>query len=392
MKVKICIVSGSRADYGLFYPLLKTIGKERKFAVQIAVTGAHLSSLFGSTYREIQKDGFRIDKKVIMPLSKCAAGDIAKSISVGLAGFFSAFSELKPDLVILLGDRFETLSAAIAAFVSRIPIAHINGGEITEGAMDDAFRHSITKMSLLHFTSNEEYRRRVIQLGELPERVFTVGALGADNIRKLKLIPKKELEKELGFKFTGKIILTTFHPVTLENNSARIQFEELLKALDTFKHVKVIFTKPNADVGGSIIMRLIDDYVRKNCGRAESYASLGRMKYLSLIKYVDVVAGNSSSGIIEVPYFGKPTVNIGDRQKGRVKARSVIDCKPEREAIKRAIARALSDRFRILCRDTENPYGDGKAAERITRILKKEVSGIKNLKKRFYSIRMPKNV
>ena len=384
MKKKICVITGSRAEYGLFNPLLKEIKKEPMFRLQIAATGMHLSSIYGLTYKEILRDGFRIDEKVKIPLKDDTAEGVTRSLGMGVIGFASAFKRLRPDLVILLGDRFETYSAAIAAFVARIPIAHLHGGELTEGALDDTFRHSITKMSFLHFTSTRAYRNRVIQLGEDPGRVFNVGALGVDNIRRTKLLSKDTLEKELGFGLNGKVALITFHPVTLERNTSKQQFDQLLSALDDFKNLKVIFTKPNSDINGKIIIRLIDEYVKNRKNRAVAFTSLGRVKYLSLMKYVDVMIGNSSSGIIEMPSFGKPTVNLGDRQKGRIAAKSVIQCSPEQGSIKKALKRAFSQKFNRVCARIKNPYDGGFASKKIISILKKELPRIKSLKKKFY--------
>ena len=384
MKTKICVVSGSRAEYGILYPLLKEIKSRGEWELQIVVTGMHLSPEFGLTYREIEKDGFRINDKVEMLFSSDTDTGIAKSIGAGIMGLADSFKNLKPDLVIILGDRFEILSAVIAAFTAKIPIAHLHGGELTEGVIDDAIRHSITKMSFLHFVSAEAYRRRVIRLGESPDRVFNVGALAIDNILNTRLIAKKELEKELEFLFDKKIILVTFHPVTLENNSAEEQFKELTCALDKFKDYKCIFTKANADSNGRVINKLIDEYVARNPGRTKAFVSLGRLRYLSVLRFVDVVLGNSSSGIIEAPSFGKPTVNVGDRQKGRIRAESVIDCAPETRAIAAALKKALSVKFQALCKKVKNPYGKGNTAKNIYRIIGNKIKGIKNVKKTFY--------
>lgn len=384
MKKTICVVTGSRAEYGLFNPLLEGIKKTPSFQLQIIVTGMHLSSVYGSTYQEILRDGFKINEKVKIPLTDDTPEGVTRSLGMGVIGFAPAFKRLKPDLVILSGDRFETYSAAIAAFVARIPIAHLHGGELTEGAVDDAFRHSITKMSFLHFTSTRVYRRRVIQLGEDPGRVFNVGALGIENIMRTKLLSKEALEKELGFDLNGKVALVTFHPVTLEHNTSKQQLDQILSALDSFKDLKVVFTKPNSDMNGKIIIKLIDEYVKSKKGRAVSFTSLGRLKYLSLMKYVDVMLGNSSSGIIEMPSFGKPTVNVGDRQKGRIAAKSVIQCAPKQECVKKALKKAFSQKFNRDCAKIKNPYDGGLASKKIIVILKKELPKIKSLKKKFY--------
>lgn len=384
MKKTICVVTGSRADYGLLSPLLKEIRLERSFDLRVIATGMHLSRRFGLTYKEIEKGGFRINRKLdILSYGDTEEG-VAKSTGAGIMKFAEAFRSSRPDIVVLLGDRFEIFAAATAAFIARIPIAHIHGGELTEGAIDDAFRHSITKMSTLHFVTTDVYRKRVIQLGEDPARVFNVGAPGIDNIKNLRLLDKDELEAALGFSFGRLNALVTFHPVTLEKNTAAAQFAELAAALDSFKDLKAIFTRTNADPSGSVINRLIDKYVSRDPGKAVVFTSLGQVNYLSAINSVDLVVGNSSSGIIEVPSFGKPTVNIGDRQKGRVAAGSVINAAPERKAIRAALARALSQSFRESCRRVKNPYGSGGAARRMLNILKKELPGIKDTRKVFY--------
>jgi GDP/UDP-N,N'-diacetylbacillosamine 2-epimerase (hydrolysing) len=387
MKKKICVVTGSRAEYGLFCPLLKEIKSDNRFVLQIVAAGMHLCPEFGLTYKDIEKDGFKINEKVRIPLSSDTEAAVTKSTGLGMIGFADTFSRLKPDLLILLGDRFEIFSAAIAAFIARIPIAHLYGGEVTEGVLDDAMRHSITKMSYLHFVSTEEYRKRVVQLGEDPRRVFKVGAIGIDNIKKLKMLSKDRLERELRFKFGRKNIIVTFHPVTLENNTTEIQFKNILKALDSFKDLNVIFTKPNADPNGRVIIRLIEDYLKKNPSKGVSFISMGHIRYLSAIKQVDAVLGNSSSGIIEAPSFGKPVINIGDRQRGRIKAGCIIDCNPDLASIRSAIEKAFAPRFKDYCKTVKNPYGDGKAAHRIYKVIKDKIYRIHNLKKSFYSIK-----
>ena len=382
MKKKICVVTGSRAEYGLLYPLMKKIQQVKEFGLQIIATGMHLSPEFGLTYKEIEEDGFEISEKVEILLSADTPTSVNKSIGLGLIGFTDSLKRLSPDFVVLLGDRFESFSAAIAAFIMRIPIIHLYGGELTQGLIDEGIRHSITKLSYLHFVSTEVYRKRVIQLGESPERVFNVGALGLDNIKNLKLLEKDELERVLNYRLDKKTILLTFHPVTLENNTSEKNFREILKALDQLKNYNIIFTKPNADTEGRIIAKLIDNYVLENPKRAIEFTSLGKLKYLSLMKYVDMIMGNSSSGIIEAPSFKKPTINIGDRQKGRVKAESVIDCEVNKESIIRAVKKAEQ----MDLSNIENPYGDGNASVRIIEILKKQVRKGINLKKEFYDI------
>lgn len=388
MKKKICVITGSRSEYGLLYPLLVKLKTDSQFNLKIIATGMHLSHEFGSTYKLIEKDGFRINEKIEMLLSADNEAGISKSIGLGIIGFAQAFKNIKPNFVILIADRFETFAAAVAAHVARIPIIHLYGGELTVGAIDDAFRHAITKMSYLHFTSTEEYRRRVIQLGEAPNRVFNVGTMGIENIKKLKLLKKEELEKKLNFTFGKRNILVTFHPVTLENDTAKMQFKKLLQALDYFKDVKIIFTKPNADTHGRVIINLIDEYVSSNPERAIGVVSLGTLLYFSTIKAVDVVVGNSSSGIIEVPSFGKPTVNIGDRQEGRIKPGSIIDCEPEVQDIKKAIEKSLSKKMHNLCKKIVNPYDCGYSAQKIIKIIKKNINNLKNIKKTFHNLKV----
>ena len=326
MKRKICVVTGSRAEYGLLKPLMEEIKRDGGLKLQLIVTGMHLSPEFGLTYREVEKDGFVVDEKIEIILSSDTPVGISKSMGLAMIGFVEAYERLRPGLIVILGDRFEIFSVASAALISRIPIAHMCGGEITEGVFDDAMRHSITKMSHLHFASTEEYRRRVIQLGESPDRVFNVGAVSLDNIKRLDFLSKKELEKELNFIFNRHNLLITFHPVTLENNTSKKQFQNLLAVLDELKDTNLIFTKANADTGGRVINKIIDEYVSKNSHKAIAFISMGQLKYLSTMKFVDAVVGNSSSGIVEAPAFKIATVNIGDMQKGRMRAEIVINC------------------------------------------------------------------
>ncbi len=325
MRKKVCIFTGSRAEYGLLKPLIDEILNDKSLKLQLLVSGMHLSPEFGLTYKEIEKDGLKIDEKVEIILSADTPSAISKSIGLGLIGYADALNRLKPDLVVILGDRFEALAFAIASYIHRIPIAHLYGGEETLGAIDNSFRHSITKMSNLHFVSTEQYRKRVIQLGEEPRRIFKVGAIGLDNIKKMKLLKKLDLEKQLNFKIESPTLLVTYHPETTENKSEG-DFKEILKALDDFKNLKVIFTKPNADTYGRIIINMIDDYVKRNKDKAIAFINLGQLKYLSCMNYIDGILGNSSSGIIEAPSFKIGTINIGDRQRGRIKAKSIIDC------------------------------------------------------------------
>ncbi len=381
---KICVVTGSRADYGLLYWLMKDIIHDKDLELQIVVTGMHLSPEYGNTYREIEKDGFKINQKVDIQLSSDSQTSVSKSMGIGMIGFSEAFNELQPNLIIVLGDRFEIFSAVSVAMISKIPIAHLHGGEKTEGAFDEAIRHSITKMSHLHFTSIEEYRNRVIQLGENPETVFNVGGLGIDNINKLKLLSKTNFEKNINFRLGIKNILVTFHPVTLEKGTSKIQFQELLKSISELKNTKIIFTKTNSDPDGGIINKMIDEYSSKN-NNAIAFKSMGQLNYLSALQFVDGVVGNSSSGLLEAPSFNIGTINIGDRQKGRIKAESVINCLPNKDSIDSALIKLYSDDFKKIINISKNPYGDGGASQRIIKIIKKtDLNNI--LKKTFFDI------
>lgn len=381
----ICVVTGTRAEYGLLYWLLKEIETSNDFMLQLVVTGMHLSSEFGLTYKKIEQDDFTIDRKVEMLLSADTDSAVTKSIGLGLIGFADCFAELKPDLIVLLGDRFEIFSAATAATVAKIPIAHIHGGETTEGAYDESFRHSITKMSHLHFTTTETYRKRVIQLGESPDRVFNVGAPGIDNIKNLKLLARDEFENSIGFRLEKRNLLITYHPVTLEVSTAEEQFRNVLLALDTLDETGLIFTKANADSGGRIINKMIDDYVARNHGKAVAFASMGQLRYLSAMQYVDAVVGNSSSGLLEAPSFHIGTLNIGDRQLGRVRADSVIDCGYSKQAILDGLQKLYSENFQSALKHVKNPHGDGDVASKIlTKIRERSLEGM--LKKAFHDI------
>lgn len=370
-KRKICVVTGTRAEYGLLYWLMKEIKADRDLTLQVIATGMHLSPEFGSTYRVIEEDGFSIDARVEMLLSSDTPTGVAKSMGVGMIGFADAFERLKPDILVLLGDRFEILAAASSAMAERIPIAHLHGGESTEGAIDEAIRHAVTKMAHLHFVAAEPYKQRVIQLGEDPERVLNFGATATDNIKKLKLMDRRKLESSLGFRLGERSFLVTYHPVTLGSRGPERAMRELFKALDGFPDARIILTRPNADAGGRAIIRMIDEYSSERPGRVMVSASLGQLKYLSTMKHVDAVIGNSSSGIIEAPALKKPTVNLGDRQRGRLKAPSVIDTDEKAEAIKAAIKKALSPEFQRSLSRVSSPYGDGNASVRIKDYLKK---------------------
>jgi UDP-N-acetylglucosamine 2-epimerase (non-hydrolysing)/GDP/UDP-N,N'-diacetylbacillosamine 2-epimerase (hydrolysing) len=367
---KICVITGSRAEYGLLSRLMQAIKDDADLQLQVIATNMHLSPEFGLTYREIEADGFTIDKKVQMLLSSDTSNATTKSVGLATIGFADAYEDLKPDLIVVLGDRFEILAAVSAALFYKIPVAHLHGGEITEGAYDDCIRHAITKMSHLHFTSTEAYRKRVIQLGEHPSRVFNVGAIGVENIKRVPLMNKDELEASLDFQFTDKCLLVTYHPVTLENSSAEGQSENLLQALDKFPEYKVIFTMPNSDTNGRIIMQKINDYVSSHPNRCKAFKSLGLKRYLSALKYVTAVVGNSSSGIIEVPSFGIPTLNIGNRQKGRIAADSVYHCGTSQKDITAALEYILTDEFRELASHKDNPYEKEDTLNSILKALK----------------------
>jgi GDP/UDP-N,N'-diacetylbacillosamine 2-epimerase (hydrolysing) len=369
MNRKICVVTGARAEYGLLRWVMEGIQQTPELELQLVVTGMHLSPEFGLTYQEIEKDGFHIDRKVEMLLSSDTPPGLAKSMGLGLIGFGDALQQLQPNLMLVLGDRFELFSAVAAAMAAQVPVAHLHGGESTEGAFDEAIRHSITKMSHLHFVAAEEYRKRVIQLGEQPDRVFLVGGLGIDNIKKLDLLDRSRLEKALEFKLGPKNLLITFHPVTLENETSGRQMKELLAAVGALEDTHLIFTMPNADTHGRVIVDMIKQFVADH-PNSRAYTSLGQSRYLSCIKYVDGVVGNSSSGLIEVPSFAKGTINIGDRQRGRLKANSVIDCEPYRKPITNALECLYSDKFKKKLENVHNPYGKGGASKKIVKILK----------------------
>ena len=384
-KRRICIVTGTRAEYGLLYWLMKEVQNDPSLEQQIIATGMHLSPEFGLTYKRIEEDGFPVNEKVEMLLSSDTPVGITKSMGLGVIGFADALARLNPDIMVVLGDRFEILAAAQAAMIARIPLAHIHGGETTEGAIDEAIRHAITKMSHFHFTAAEIYRNRVIQLGESPERVMNVGAPGLDNIKKLKLLNRADFEKAVNFKITDLFFLITYHPVTLSKTKPEKAFRELLTAIDHYPEATIFFTKANADTEGRAINNMIDKYVENHSRRAKVYTSMGQLLYLSAIKNADIVIGNSSSGISEAPSFHKPTVNIGKRQQGRLKATSVIDCEENAKAIIAAITKGLSPEFKKELRNTRNPYGSGNASFKIKEYLK-HVSLENVLMKKFHDL------
>ncbi len=385
MKRKICVVTGTRAEYGLLYWLMKEIEDDKELELQLIVTGMHLSPEFGLTYKEIEKN-FKIDKKIEMLLSSDTSVGISKSMGLAQISFAEAYDELQPDVLVVLGDRYEIFSAVSAAMIARIPISHLHGGETTEGAFDESIRHSITKMSHLHFTATDEYKNRVIQLGEHPEKVFNVGGLGIDNIKKLELLSKGEFENSIDFKLNKKNIIVTFHPVTLEESTASEQFQTLLNVINELKETNIIFTKANSDTDGRVINSMIDEYVKNNPMKSIAFTSLGQLRYLSALQYVDAMIGNSSSGLIEAPSFKIGTINIGDRQKGRIMADSVIDCDSDMKSIKNAFKKLYSNEFKTVLSDVSNPYGDGGASKKIKDVIKK-VSLDDILKKSFYDIK-----
>lgn len=363
----ICVVTGARADYWLLRGLMQAIAASPQLRLQVVATGMHLAPEYGLTVDEIERDGFAV-RRVDMLLSSDTAVGVTKSMGLGFIGFADALHELAPDVLVLLGDRFELLPAAAAALIAGIPVAHIHGGETTEGAFDEAIRHAITKMSHLHFVAAEPYRARVIQLGEDPARVFHVGGLGVDNVSRTERIARETLEAELDFRLGPRNLLVTFHPVTLEPGTSAAQLRELLAALSDLRETHLLFTKPNADTEGRELSRLIDEFVSAH-PHARAYDALGERRYFACMSYVDGVVGNSSSGLLEAPSFGIGTVNIGTRQRGRLRAESVIDCEPTRASISAAIDTLYSPRFRERARQVRNPYGDGGATARILAVL-----------------------
>jgi len=384
----ISILTATRAEYGLLKPIIVKLKKTADFDVRLVVTGAHLSPEFGMTFKEIEQEDIKIDEKVEILLSADTPSSISKSMGLAMISFSDYFNKVKPDLLIVLGDRYETLAVCCVAMNQQIPIAHLYGGETTEGAIDESIRHAITKLSYLHFTSTEEYRRRVIQLGEQPDRVFCVGAIGVENILNEKLMSLDELESSIDFKLDKPFAVITFHPVTLEENNSAEQFLNLIEALKNYKDMKFIFCKANADANGRVINKIIEDFVQEN-ENAVVFSSLGTLRYLSTLKFCSMVIGNSSSGLIEAPSFGIPTINIGDRQKGRLQSSSVINCKPVYLQIDKAITLALSEEFKKKAISCINPYGHGNTSKKIVDTIKDFLSSDKiDLKKKFYDCEM----
>jgi len=367
---KVTVFTGTRAEYGLLYWLMKDLYADDEIELQLLVSGSHLSPEFGETIHVIEQDGFKVNEKIEMLLSSDTPVGVVKSMGLGLIGYADALDRLKPDMLIILGDRFEAFAAAQAAMMLRIPVVHLHGGEITEGAYDDAIRHAITKLSYLHFTSTELYKNRVIQLGESPERVHNVGAIGLDHLKRSKLMAVDELADSLDFPLSAPYFLVTYHPVTLASEDAVLSFQALLAALDQFPGHQVIITYPNADDGGRRIIPLIESYASANPGSVLAIKSLGQVRYLSAVKQAECVIGNSSSGVIEVPSFGVPTVNIGERQKGRLAASSVINCEANKEAIYSSIAQAKGFNTPGFKSKVENPYGEGDTSQKIIKVIK----------------------
>lgn len=385
---KICFITGTRAEYGLLKPVMSRIKENKKAVLQIIVMGSHLSAEFGFSYQEIEQDGFHIDKKIEMLLSSDSQAGVVKSMGLTMLSLSEALQDLLPDMVVVLGDRYEIFAAVAAAYTMGIPVAHISGGEVTEGALDDGYRHSITKMSHLHFTSNQKYRQRVIQLGEQPETVFDVGDLGVENSLTLHKMSRESLAESLSFDLQEPFLLFTYHPeTTMSQEESKQSIETILKSLEYFPQYKVIFTKANADAAGRKINQILGDYVALDPERFCLYDSLGRLRYLSAMSYCEAVVGNSSSGIVEAPAFQVATVNIGNRQKGRMMAESVINCNIEENAIVKAIERAVSLKGSEEWNRIKNPYGNGRqVSEQIERQIMDFLCQVVPRNKKFYDM------
>lgn len=381
MKKTICVMTSTRAEYGLLRPLISKISQDCDLELRLVVTGTHLSDDYGNTVDEIVKDGYVIDKCIKISLDNKTPVDMCESMAEVLKKFSAYFYKSKPDMLVVLGDRYEAFAVTTAASVCKIPIAHLHGGETTEGAYDEFFRHSITKMSYLHFTSCEAFRKRVIQLGESPDRVFDVGAPGVENIKNIKLKSYDEIVEILGVK--RPYAMVTFHPVTYDCISVESQINELFSAMEESSDINYVITKANSDTGGDIINSMIDGFADSH-SNVKTFKSLGIVNYLSAMKYSSMVIGNSSSGIIETPTFKIPTVNIGDRQKGRIQAESIINCKSEKSEIKEAIKKAqLYD-----CKNVINPYEGENTTKKIFETIKSfMLNGKIDLKKKFYDLR-----
>lgn len=383
----IAVFTGARSEYGVLKPLIKRLKTEKSFILKLIVSGSHLSPEFGMTVKDIESDGYVADEKIEILMSSDSEVGISKSMGLAMISFSEAYQRIKPDILVVVGDRYEAFAAIAVAAVANIPVAHISGGDVTEGAYDDAFRHSMTKMSYLHFPGNEESAKRIVQLGEAPDRVFNVGEPGLENIKNMNFYSVNELEKMLNIELGEKYFTVIFHPITLEKGNAESQYKEVLNAISKFKDYRIVFIKGNADSEGRVINKMLEEYVtlNENC---YAFDSLKIQEYLSLIKNSKCVIGNSSSGIIEAPSFKIPTINIGDRQKGRLRAKSVIECTPDAGKIIECINKAVSKEFQFEIADTENPYGDGNTSIKILEILKEFLEKNKiNLKKKFYDIR-----
>ncbi len=384
---KICVFSGTRAEYGLLSSLIKRIHQDTSLDLSLLVSGTHLSPEFGYTYQEIEADGFHIDEKIEILVSSDSPSGVCKSMGLGLIQFTDAIERLDPDIIILLGDRYETFCLAAAALVNNIPVAHIHGGESSYGAIDESFRHAITKMSHLHFTSSQIYRDRVIQLGEHPDKVFNVGALGVENIKSIPFLSEKDLNTLTGFDTPRPFFLITFHPETVKKSSVKIDFQDILNALTNknFLEYNLIFTKANADSHGRKINQMIDAFVEKNCDRAVVFSSMGQKNYLSAMRYAKLVIGNSSSGILEAPSFKVPVVNIGQRQDGRLRADNVIDCSCDETQIISAMNTGLSDPFVLKIQTMKNPFEKNNTAMQILTVIK-NIELNKLCSKQFYDL------
>jgi GDP/UDP-N,N'-diacetylbacillosamine 2-epimerase (hydrolysing) len=369
MSHRVCVVTGSRAEYGLLKHLMALVRESESLQLQLVATGSHLSPEFGMTAREIIADGFTIDRRVEMLLSGDTGVAVAKSVGLGMIGFADVLEELQPDILVVLGDRSELLSACGAALFLGIPIGHIHGGEATEGAVDDAIRHAVTKMAALHFVAAEPYARRVRQLGEDPDSVFVVGGLGVDALCRVALVDREEFTRHTGFEFGEENILVTFHPVTREAGAAHQQLQALLQALEERPRAHALITYPNADAEGRSLIPLLEEFAQRHGDRIWLIDNLGQKNYLSALSQFSAVVGNSSSGITEAPTVGIPTVNIGSRQAGRLRAASVIDCDPNSKAIAQALDRAHSPEFKVIAQRAANPYGSGYACEAIVKTL-----------------------
>lgn len=386
MLKKVAVVTATRAEYGILKNVIEKIDKSEQLELCLMVTGAHLVAEYGMTVNEIEQDGYEISEKIDMLLSSNTCTSISKSMGLAMILFAEAFERQKPDMLVVLGDRYELLSVCSAAMNARIPVAHISGGETTQGAIDESVRHCITKMSYLHFPACETYRKRIIQLGEEPDRVYNFGDVGVEMVHTIPKMTKQELEASIDFTLDRPFFSVTFHPVTLEVEEAEKQMKEVLSALDEFPEMKFVFTKANADAGGRSINNLIDQYTatHNNC---IAFASLGIKRYLSLLQYANGVLGNSSSGIVEAPAFGIPTINIGNRQKGRLQADSILNCEPKRDQIVKMIIRSQSKEFTERAKRTKNPYGNGDTSSQIVQVITDYLYQNKiNLQKKFYDI------